>query len=138
MEIELLRKENERCYMYGSIYNGDEWLCDTLEFGSGCQLDAGTYLIKNMIDPVLHQKVIGVYSLKLELLSKMIKDNCSMYHNIKIRNENNYICVGFKVNSPLLTMYEHSFRIISSLITSNDYSGEQTILHIRNIKTAQK
>ena len=71
----------------------------------------------------------------MELVSKMLKDNCSMYYRIKIRNENNYICLGFKVNSPLLTMYEQSFRIISGKITTCEYYGDQAILHIKDIKT---
>ena len=135
MEISLQRKENERYYLYGSICEGDEWVCDSLEFGSGCQLQAGTYILKNLICPDTRQKVIGIYNVKMELVSKMIKDNCSMYHSIKIRNENNYICLGFRVNSPLLTMYEHSFRIISNKITTCEYYGEQAILHIKDIKT---
>lgn len=134
----LTRKENERCYLYGSIYTSDEWICDTLEFGSGCQLKADSYILKNSMDAEMKQRVIAIYDLQMNLVSKMVKDNCGMYYNIKIRNENNHICVGFKVESPLLTMYEHSFRIISSHITTADYYGEQVILHIRDIKTVQK
>ena len=133
MELELFRKQNDYCYLYGSIYDGEEWLCDTLEFGSGYELKADTYILKNLICSDTKQKVIGIYNTKMELVAKMVKDNCQTYYNIKMRKENNNICVGFKVNTPLLEMYEHSFRILSSKITTCDYSGAKSIIHIRNI-----
>lgn len=138
MNLLLQRKVNEYCYLYGSIFELEEWICDSLEFGQGCQLKAGVYSLSPITDTQTNSRVIGIYDNDKNVLGMIIKDNCQMYHNIKLRKENSNICVGFKVNEPLLVMFEHSMRLLLSKINTALYHGESITITIQDINIAIK
>lgn len=133
MKLTLKRKSNENCYLYGSIWNDNEYVCDTLEFGSGCQLQAGLYYLRLQKNTQSNYMEILINSQTAQTGAKLVKDNCYMYKNIKLRNENSNICIGTKVLEPLLVMNEYVFHSLSVLIAGCQNKGEKIELEITDI-----
>lgn len=132
MTIELIRKENDRTYLYGELQIEGEYKCDTLEFGSGCQLPIGSYSIKIGVDKQRQERVMQIYNEDNELVSKFVKDNTYMYHSIRMRYENNHICLGVKVLEPLLQMDRYAAHLIGTEVSGCLSIGENVELLIKN------
>lgn len=133
MKLKLTRKNNENCYMYGSIWNDKEYVCDTLEFGSGCQLPAGLYYLRLQKNIQLNYIEIIINSQITECTAKLVKDNCYMYKNIKMRYENSNICIGTKILEPLLVMNNYVYHSLSVMIAGCQNAGEKIELEIIDI-----
>ena len=111
MNLLLTRNSNDYCYLYGDIYEEEEYICDTLEFGSAVCLPAGVYYLSIGHDQTKNIQVVQITDLLNNIVSKFVTDNTIMYNYIRIRNENNYICIGTKINQSLLAMSEYTTRM---------------------------
>jgi len=128
MEYTLLRKKNVNCYLYGSIYDGTDFVCDTLEFGSGVQVPAGDYNVFLRRSETTKDNEIILSSQKSEHCTKLVQDNTYMYKEIRMRNENDLICIGLKVNYPTLKMDELIMhRLKTELLGYNNRHEKVTI-----------
>lgn len=130
-EIILDRYSNEYCYLYGTIYDGDEYICDTLEFGSDMAISTGRYQLIIGKSEESYTTIIKVISESGNHVCNMLTDTTYMYHNIKMRKETKDICVGAKCTNPLLTMNEYSARLLKLKVLNYINRGEKCYLLVK-------
>lgn len=132
MTLDLFLKSNENCYMYGSIYIGDEYVCDTLQFGSDMVLKPDIYVIDIAVDIKLNERYMTISDYMGNVISRFIKKPTFMYKNIEMRVNDNKICLGTKINHPLLTMCDFSTRYLGLKVAGCVSTGEVVYLVIHD------
>lgn len=130
-EIILNRYSNENCYLYGTIYDNEEYVCDTLEFGSEIAIPTGRY-------ELIIGKSEDNYTTVVKALDELgghvcdfLTDTTYMYRNIKLRQETRNICVGAKCVNPLLVMCEYSARLLKLKVLNYTNRGEKCYLLVK-------
>lgn len=131
MELELIRNENDRCYLYGSLFKDGDFLCDTLEFGSGVELKCGSYTCKILYNYCEIPFCIGIYNETLELVSLFSNNELLKYHEISIRKENANIVVGLRNKGAMLTMCESSYKLLKTYVAGAISGGKKVTLEVK-------
>lgn len=128
MTYEMIRNNCEYSYLYSSIYANGDYVCDTLEFAHENTLKDGTYTLIIGVDRKKNERIIEIYDFMNNLVSRFVKDNCTMYHNIKMRLVNNHICIGTKVNEPLLVMNQYVAQLLGVQISG--YAARREVCYL--------
>lgn len=127
---ELHRTSNQNCWMYGTISLNDEWLADTLEFGSKIAIPDGDYLLRVGRGSQSNSTVIEVCDNVLNVLAVFTRD-CTYYHyNLKLRRESPNICIGMNNSGALLTMPDYSYKLLYMSIQDEIRIGNEPILRV--------
>ena len=132
MKIQLQREINDRAYLYGSIYVNDEYICDSLEFGSGNELKKGIYSIGMLHSDMSVSPEICIVNEFAEVISKFVRNNTQRYKEIELRLDNNLICLGLKINTALLVMDEHSNHLLQVKVSGALARNEKVEFEIMN------
>ena len=138
MEFEMNRKSNENCYLYSTIYLADEYICDTLEFGSNIALQDGVYSLNLGIDKTKNETVVLVYDFLGNMVSKLVRNNTYLYKEIKMRRETADICVGCKTSLPLLQSDNYAAHLIIVNVSGSLARGIVPKLTIKTPLAIQK
>ena len=131
----LIRNANENCYCYGSIWKENQFVHDTLEFGASQMLPVGAYSMKICKNEQNNDRFVGIFNESNEKVSEFVKSNEHCWKNIKLRINNNKICIGLKVNDSLLVMAETSSKFFGLEIHGYETIG--TICKLIIIETQQ-
>lgn len=131
MELTLVRISNISCWCYGSLSDCDEWICDTLEMGDKNCLPDGVYNLQLGTNTKTNERVIEVLSEFGIVISRFIKDNLTVYKNISMRQSNANICIGLKINTPLLVMDMYVEKILLHQVHAAIWSKEKCQLIIK-------
>jgi hypothetical protein len=125
MKLTLLNESNSHCWLYGRIDLEDEFLCNTLEFGSCIILPPDTYELKLQKDGIYNKMEVCIIDFMGNVKAKLLQSNTWYYKDIELRKETVDICIGLKVLTPRLTMSEYISHLLCVKIAGAMSSGEK-------------
>jgi hypothetical protein len=134
-EFILTRTSNENCYCYGSLEFENDWHCDTLEMGDENCIPDGEYMLQLGLNERNNTKIVQVVDEFKTVIASFVKDNIQTYKNIEMRVANSNICLGCRINTPLLVMYDYVERTLLQLVSEATWTKEGCKLII---KTSEK
>ena len=116
--FELIRYEDNHGWLYGRIFAGDEFVCDTVEI-SGLEICGNeTYQLKNVFEAYnANPPICLVDSLGLKKCD-FVDKNTVVYKNIEMRIASHDICVGARLHYANLVSSEFSLQKLKRLYRS--------------------
>ena len=116
--LDLIRYEDSNGWLYGRIFNGDDFICDTLEV-SGLEMDSNDlYTLKNVFEAYnANPPICLVDSLGLKKCD-FVDKNTVVYKNIEMRIASHDICVGARLHNANLVSREFSLQKLKRLYRS--------------------
>jgi hypothetical protein len=131
MQFDLIRKNTGSDYIYGTLFNDNGFVADSLEIPSDLLLPVGQYLL--CIDKSAEdgKQFISIRTLGNKEISRFVQNNTYFLGNILCRKENNFISLGLKTLLPLLVMNEYIYTKTLQSIKSAIFCNEQIILNVR-------
>lgn len=129
-ELKLIRYSNQSCYLFGNLFNEEEFLCDTLEFGSGVQLPVGRYRIESNISNTSSMYPFYIFDNENNKVSSITTADSWIYCGFKLRIESSDIQVGCKLDSSKLVMHEYSTKVLRTLILGYIHKGYTCFINI--------
>ena len=113
--FELVRYEDNHGWLYGRIFAGDEFVCDTVEV-SGLEICGNeTYQLRNVFEAYnANPPICLVDSLGLKICD-FVDKNTEVYKNIEIRIASHDICVGTRLHYANLVSREFSLQKLKRL-----------------------
>jgi|688.fasta_scaffold721364_1 hypothetical protein len=121
--FDLIRQPSYNGYIFGTIYNDSERICDTLELESELLLPAGKHEILCNSEWLIEHEIFIANNLSVTNNSKFCHNNYYKYRNITIRNHNNHIVIGQINDSATLKneLYHYSrfMELVIKLLKSN-------------------
>lgn len=108
--FELIRYEDNYGWLYGRIFAGDEFICDTVEV-SGLEICGNeTYIISNDFEAYnANPPICLVDSLGMKVCD-FVDKNTVVYKNIEMRIASHDICVGARLHHANLVSREFSLQ----------------------------
>lgn len=116
--FELIRYEDNHGWLYGRIFAGDEFVCDTVEI-SGLEICGNeTYQLNNVFEAYnANPSICLVGSLGLKKCD-FVDKNTVVYKNIEMRIASHDICVGARLHYANLVSREFSLQKLKHLYRS--------------------
>ena len=116
--FELIRYEDNHGWLYGRIFAGDEFVCDTVEVAGLEVCGNETYQLRNDFEAYnANPPICLVDSLGLEICN-FIDKNTVVYKNIEMRIASQDICVGARLHYANLVSRELSLQKLKRLYRS--------------------
>ena len=128
--LDMVRYEDSHGWLYGRIFNGDDFVCDTLEV-SGLEIDStGLYVLKIDFEPYnANPPICLVDSLGLKICD-FVDKNTVVYKNIEIRIASHDICIGVRLHYANLVSREFYLQKLKRLYRSLSAVDENVYLKI--------
>ena len=116
--LDLIRYEDSNGWLYGRIFNGNDFICDTLEV-SGLEIDSSDlYTLKNAFEAYnANPPICLVDSLGLKICD-FVDKNTVVNKNIEMRIASHDICVGARLHNANLMSREFSLQKLKRLYRS--------------------
>ena len=116
--FELIRYEDNHGWLYGRIFAGDEFVCDTVEV-AGLEICGNeTYQLRNVFEAYnANPPICLVDSLGLKKCD-FVDKNTVVYKNITMRIASHDICVGARLHYANLVSCEFSLQKLKRLYRS--------------------
>ena len=116
--FELIRYEDNHGWLYGRIFAGDEFICDTVEV-AGLEICGNeTYELKNDFEAYnANPPICLVDSLGMKKCD-FVDKNTVVYKNIEMRVASRDICVGARLHYANLVSREFSLQKLKQLYRS--------------------
>lgn len=135
--ITLTRTSNNHCWLLGKIEIGDQYICDSLEFGSKTCLKAGFYSLATRVDKETNTKIIVITDDFGMELSKFVMHNLTLHRNHWIRQENNLITVGTWSKEYQMKCSEYAQKLLLNEVHASEWIHEPIELEIINSEEVQ-
>ena len=128
--FELIRYEDNHGWLYGRIFAGDEFICDTVEV-TGLEICGNeTYQLKNDFEAYnANPPICLVDSLGLKICD-FVDKNTVVYKNIEMRIASRDICVGTRLHYANIVSRELSLQKLKRLYRSLSAVDEKVYLKI--------
>lgn len=108
--FELVRYEDNYGWLYGRIFAGDEFICDTVEV-SGLEICGNeTYIISNDFEAYNANPPICLVDSLGVAICDFVHQNTIVYKNIEMRIASHDICVGVRLHYANLVSREFSLQ----------------------------
>lgn len=130
LHCNMFRCENVRGWLYGKLYFADQFVCDTLEVECSNNIELGEYFMIPHIDEFTGQKYIGIENQFGDELSRIVFVNTEFQNGIEIRQNNNNITVGSRINEPNLVTRQFLFNKIYDQMQKNLLQKIRTVITI--------
>ena len=116
--FELIRYENNHGWLYGRIFAGDEFVCDTVEV-TGLEICGNeTYQLRNVFEAYnANPPICLVDSLGLKICD-FVDKNTVVCKNIEMRIASHDICVGARLHYANLVSREFSLQKLKRIYRS--------------------
>ena len=130
--LDLIRYEDSNGWLYGRIFNGDDFICDTLEV-SGLEIDSNElYTLKNVFEAYnANPPICLVDSLGLKKCD-FVDKNTVVYKNIEMRIASHDICVGARLHYANLVSREFSLQKLKRLYITLSAVESNVLFKITN------
>ena len=116
--LDLIRYEDSNGWLYGRIFNGDDFICDTLEV-SGLEMDSSDlYTLKNVFEAYNANPPICLADHLGQKVCEFVEKNTVIYKNIEMRVASRDICVGARLHHANLVSREFSLQKLKRLYRS--------------------
>ena len=116
--LDLIRYEDSNGWLYGRIFNGDDFICDTLEV-SGLEIDSNDlYTLKNVFEAYNANPPICLANHLGQKVCEFVEENTVIYKNIEMRIASRDICVGARLHYANLVSREFSLQKLKRLYRS--------------------
>lgn len=116
--LDLIRYEDSNGWLYGRIFNGDDFICDTLEV-SGLEIDSNDlYTLKNVFEAYDANPPICLTDSLGQKICEFVERNTVFYKNIEMRIDSSDICVGARLHCANLVSCEFSLLKLKRLYRS--------------------
>ena len=116
--LDLIRYEDSNGWLYGRIFNGDDFICDTLEV-SGLEIDSSDlYTLKNVFEAYNANPPICLADHLGQKVCEFVDKNTVVYKNIEMRIASRDICVGTRLRYANLVSREFSLQKLKRLYRS--------------------
>ncbi len=116
--LDLIRYEDSNGWLYGRIFNGDDFVCDTLEV-SGLEIDSNDlYTLKNVFEAYNANPPICLANHLGQKVCEFVEKNTVVYKNIEMRVASRDICVGTRLHYANLMSREFSLQKLKRLYRS--------------------
>lgn len=116
--FELVRYEDNHGWLYGRIFAGDEFVCDTVEIAGFEICGNKTYQLRNDFEAYnANPPICLVDSLGLKICD-FVDKNTVLYKNIEMRIACSDICVGARLHCANLVSCEFSLQKLKRLYRS--------------------
>ena len=113
--FELIRYEDNHGWLYGRIFAGDEFICDTVEVAGLAVCGNQTYQLRNDFEAYnANPPICLVDSLGLKICD-FVDKNTIVYKNIEMRIASHDICVGVRMHYANLVSREFSLQKLKRL-----------------------
>lgn len=130
LRLRMVKKENRFGWVYGSMYQGEDYLCDTLEVAGSQEIALGEYFIRPAIETISGREYIAVEDQVGDEVTKIIWKNTEYNNKIECRLTENHIAVGSRINEPNLVTREYLFNILRRFILATNLAGKRVILTV--------
>lgn len=128
--LDLIRYEDSNGWLYGRIFNGDDFICDTLEV-SGLEIDStDLYVLKNVFEAYNANPPICVANHLGQKVCEFVDKNTVFYKNIEMRIASRDICVGARLHYANLVSREFSLQELKRLYRSLSAVDDNVYLKI--------
>lgn len=116
--LNLIRYEDSNGWLYGRIFHGNDFICDTLEV-SGLEIDSSDlYTLKHVFEAYnANSPICLADSLGLKICD-FVDENTVVYKNIEMRIASHDICVGARLHYANLVSREFSLQKLKRLYRS--------------------
>ena len=116
--LDLIRYEDSNGWLYGRIFNGDDFICDTLEV-SGLEMDSSDlYTLKHVFEAYNANPPICLANHLGQKVCEFVEKNTVVYKNIEMRIASRDICVGARLHYANLVSREFSLQELKRLYRS--------------------
>lgn len=116
--LDLIRYEDSNGWLYGRIFNGNDFICDTLEV-SGLEIDSSDlYTLKNVFEAYNANPPICLADHLGLKICDFVDKNTVVYKNIEMRIASPDICVGARLHYANLVSGEFSLQKLKRLYRS--------------------
>ena len=116
--LDLIRYEDSNGWLYGRIFNGDDFICDTLEV-SGLEIDSNDlYTLKNVFEACNANPPICLTDHLGQKVCEFVEKNTVFYKNNEMRTASHDICVGARLHYANLVSCEFSLQKLKRLYRS--------------------
>lgn len=128
--LDMIRYEDSHGWLYGRIFNGDDFICDTVEV-AGLEICGNeTYQLRNVFEAYnANPPICLVDSLGLKICD-FVDKNTLVYKNIEMRIASHDICVGARLHYANLVSREFSLQKLKSLYRSLSAIDDNVYLKI--------
>lgn len=128
--LDMIRYEDNHGWLYGRIFNGDDFICDTVEV-AGLEICGNeTYQLRNVFEAYnANPPICLVDSLGLKACD-FVDKNTVVYKNIEMRIASRDICVGARLHYANLVSREFSLQKLKRLYRSLSAVDENVYLKI--------
>jgi hypothetical protein len=117
-DFELIRYEDNHGWLYGRIFNGDDFICDTVEV-SGLEVAGNeTYQLQNIFEPYNANPPICLVDHLGKKVCEFVDKNTVVDKNIEMRVASRDICVGARLHYANLVSCEFSLQKLKRLYRS--------------------
>lgn len=130
--LTLTRLRNPYCWLIGKLEVGDEYICDTLEFGSKTCLKAGFYTLETKIDKRTNTRIVVICDDFGMELSRFVMHNLTYHQNKWIRQENNLITVGTWTKEFQMKCSEYANKLLLNEVHAGEWIQQKIQLEIIN------
>ena len=129
-DFELIRYEDNNGWLYGRIFAGDEFICDTVEV-AGLEICGNkTYELKNDFEAYNANPPICLVDSFGQKKCDFVDKNTVVYKNIEMRIASRDICVGSRLDYANLVSREFSLQKLKRLYRSLSAVDENVYLKI--------
>lgn len=132
IRLNMVRKENRYGWCYGSLYQGENHICDTLEVYNPKDMPLGEFFLRSAIDTISGKEYIAVENESGDEITQILWQNTRYTGNIEHRIIESHIAVGSRINEPNLVTREYLFNLLKRFVNSTIISGKRVILTISN------
>ena len=116
--FELIRYEDNHGWLYGRIFAGDEFVCDTVEV-AGLEICGNkTYQLRNVFEDYDSNSPICLVNCLGLKKCDIVDENTVVYKNIEMRIASHDICVGARLHCANLVSREFSLQKLKRLYRS--------------------
>ena len=128
--LDLIRYEDSNGWLYGRIFNGDDFICDTVEVAGLEICGNDTYQLRNIFETYnANPPICLVDSLGMKVCDCVDK-NTIVYKNIEMRIASHDICVGVRLHHANLVSREFSLQKLKRLYRSLSAIDDNVYLKI--------
>lgn len=128
--LDMIRYEDSNGWLYGRIFNGSDFVCDTLEV-SGLEIDStDLYVLKHVFEAYNANPPICIANHLGQKVSEFVDKNTIVYKNIEMRIASRDICVGARLHYANLVSREFSLQKLKRLYRSLSAVDDNVYLKI--------